>query len=472
MSSETTDKQNLHRADAPVMVSRATIARALRHLIGAVALALPCACGRLSACAEESAAASPRERGTGHEDTSKLRQQADALKEAQYGIASRLTEDFPNNFDAWRVMGFVHSSHGKLAEMFACWEQCRRLAPHRADIYDQLGRYSQQREEYEQAIVYWKEALRISPKMPGVRQRIGYALLNLGRTEEAMVALRQEVDVSPQSSQTHYLLGEAYLQLQEFAKAKDSYQLAVRLQPQHKHAYYGLIKACSRLGQAEEASSYAQAFQRLETAAAAADLVVRRQYDDLGQMRQRLAVTCTDAGRVYSRHNNSRQAEFLWTKAATLDAKNTACRKLLASRYQKQRKVDEALRQYQELARIQPNNLSHFGQIGFLQARLGNLAAAESALERMVNLAPKKGAGYRALAKLYLNTNRELARARELAVTAVKLEPVADSFFVLAWANAKNGNLPVARVAAEKAMRLNPENTTYRKLYESFQKKQ
>lgn len=134
--------------------------------------------------------------------------------------------------------------------------------------------------------------------------------------------------------------------------------------------------------------------------------------------------------------------------------------------------VDEAVQLYQELVQLEPNNAAHYQQLGFLQARLGNLAAAEDSLKRMVAVAPQQAASYRALAKLYLNTGQQAATARQLAATAVQLEPVADSYFVLGWAQAQTGQLPEALQAIDKAVGLEPQNATYRQLQDAIRKKQ
>jgi tetratricopeptide (TPR) repeat protein len=90
----------------------------------------------------------------------------------------------------------------------------------------------------------------------------------------------------------------------------------------------------------------------------------------------------------------------------------------------------------------------------------------------MVEIAPRNAAGHRALAKFYLNTNREAALAKKLADKAVKLDPVADSYFVLGWASAKNGKRQQALAALQKAIQLNPGNATYQQLYRTVLGKQ
>jgi tetratricopeptide (TPR) repeat protein len=88
----------------------------------------------------------------------------------------------------------------------------------------------------------------------------------------------------------------------------------------------------------------------------------------------------------------------------------------------------------------------------------------------MLAVSPQNAAGYRSLAKFYLNTKREATRAAQLAAQAVKLEPVADSYFVLGWSLAVNGRREEAAAAAQKAIQLEPNNPTYRQLYEMVRK--
>jgi hypothetical protein len=47
---------------------------------------------------------------------------------------------------------------------------------------------------------------------------------------------------------------------------------------------------------------------------------------------------------------------------------------------------------------------------------------------------------------------------------------VADSYFVLAWANAKLGKPDQAIAAVKEAQRMDPNNATYRQLHEAIQR--
>lgn len=398
-----------------------------------------------------------------------LKRSAQALKDEQYRVASALLKQYPNDFDALRVMGFAHSSHGNLDEMFRCWEKCRQLRPNRADIYDQLGRYSNQIEEYDDAISYWQQAVQIDAKYPGVHQRIGNAYLSLGKLKEAEGALERELSIFPRDDQTRYLLGEVQFQLERFEASKQNYLKAVAVNPKHANSYYGLVKVCARLGQTDDLAKYSKRFQELEDAASRADKEFRRSFDDLQEMRNRLAVTCVDAGRVHIAQGNTRMANQLWRRAAEVNAKNVVSRSLLVSLYSKTKETQNAVRYLKELTVLQPKNVSNFQKLGFLQARLQNFAAAETSFKSALQLAPERGSGYRDLAKFYLNTKRRPADAKRLAERALQLEPVADSHFVLGWANAVTGNRAAAIRSLNKAMEMAPENDMYRRLYDAVQ---
>jgi tetratricopeptide (TPR) repeat protein len=399
-------------------------------------------------------------------DMAAIKAETDKLRSEQFAIGEKLLQEFPTEFEALRIMGFVHSSHGDRENMVECWRQCALLEPNRADVHDQLGRYEFENQAYEAAIEHWQRALVIDAKLSGVQRRIGEALLHLGKTADARKHLQAAIDVGTQDSEAHFLLGEANYQLRELQQAKQNYARATELKLTHKQAYYGLIKTCGQLGERDEVAKYSQKFQQLQSVTLAADREFREQFDELEKIREEVAVTCSDAGRLYATKENFAQAEPLWKRSCELNKNNPISHELLGTLYLKQRKAREALEQFTVLARLEPTDSEHFQQLGFLEARLGNLAAAERNFKQMLAIAPKNAAGYRSLAKFYLNTKREAMRAQQLAATAVKLEPVADSYFVLGWSLAVNGHRDEAAAAAQKAIQMEPNNPTYRQLHE------
>jgi tetratricopeptide (TPR) repeat protein len=413
----------------------------------------------------------PAENAAPKFDAAAIQAETEKLRSEQYSVGERLLKEFPNQFEALRIMGYVYSGQADREKMVECWRKCAELEPNRADVLDQLGRYHFENQEYQKAIEHWQRALAIDVKFPGVHRQIGEALLHLSKPEEAKTYLQSAVETDPKDSDAYFVLGEVHFQLRDFKSAKQKYARAVDIKPTHKQAYYGLVKTCGQLGERDEVTKYSQKFKQLNSAMFAADREFRRQFDELEKIRKEVAVTCVDAGRLYAVNERMSEAEPLWKRAAELDQGNPTSRKLLGALYVKNRRAPEALEQFKILARLEPANPDHYQQLGFLEARLGNLAAAERDFKQMLKIAPKNAAGYRSLAKFYLNTKREAAQAQQLAATAVKLEPVADSYFVLGWAHAVNGRRDEAAAALQKSVDLEPKNPTYRQLHEMVRRK-
>ncbi len=421
---------------------------------------------------------------------SALLKQANALKEEQLEVAGQLVKSLPDSIDALVLMGYAYSSHGMLAETQKCWESCLRLDPGRADIYAMMGQVALQREDHEKAVEFCRKAASLAPAMPGVHFRLARGLMASGKTEDAIAALGKDLEISPRSNESHYLLGQAYLQLKEYEQAKASYRAALsggalsggaisggalsgggaEIQPSHTNACYGLAMVCGRLGQREESAKYREMFRRLKAKDIKANRDTRSQYDDLDRMRHKLAVTCTDAGRLYRRHGYLWKAEKLWQRAATLDGGNVECRKLLAVLYEQGKRSKEAVGMYRQLIEIEPEDQGYHQKVGLLSAGLKRFDDAEKAFKKMIELRPKQGEGYRMLAQLFLNLNRNLPEAKLHAATALRLEPIAPSYYVMAWAHAKNRQRTAALSAIRRAVQLEPGSAKYRQMYESIQK--
>lgn len=400
--------------------------------------------------------------------TDAISSEAQQLRAEQLKIGSQLLEDYPEKFDAWRIMGYVHSSLGNQTEMAECWRKCRELKPDRADTYDQLGRHAFQTERYEEAVELWQRAFQLDPQLPGVQRRIGEALLKMGQANEASAALKLAVILARRDPTAHQLLGEAHFQLQDFDAAKESYATAAEIQPSNPKAHYGLMKVCGRLGQTDEMREHTARFQELQAAAAEADKEFRLAHDDRQQMREQLANTCLDAAKVYSAEVRADRAKPLLVRTLQIRPEDAAAIDLLAGLYLHQNKPALALEQLHELARLQPSNSKCRQQIGFLHASLGQMAEAEKALAEAVENDPEDASNYRALAKFYLNSKRKAKRALLLSIKAARLEPVAESLFVLGWSHAVNGNRAGAEAALDKAIALDPENANYRQLRQAI----
>ena len=384
--------------------------------------------------------------------------EVEALQREARAVAAELRKTLPESVDPLVVLGAVYNREGKLNDAARCWEAVLAQDPRRPDAYNCLGWVAMQNEDYEKAISLWKNALQLDPSFVGVNYRLALALMGLGRQEEAITALQREIALAPGNGTSHFLLGQQYLQLGKLNKAKACYERAVRAEPELTSAYYGLMSVCMRLKLRNEAKLHQATFKKLKTK----DMQVLKERDktfvDRKKVREGLACTCCEAGRVYAAHSMKEKAETLWRRAAALDPKNVECRRLLVGRCMLSNRQQEALSLCREMCRATPYDPTAHVSLGQVAMQLGRMAEAEGAFRKAIARAPGQAGGYTELARLYLTASRNLPEAENLAGKAVELEPTGETWFLLGWARDKNGNIDGALAALRSALELEPQN--------------
>ena len=323
--------------------------------------------------------------------------QEKALRAEQLEAAQQLVAAFPDSDDAMYLLGLVHNEQGDSAAAMKYWQRSLEMDASRADANDSLGYAHLLRDEYDEAEKYLRKALVIDPTLGTANFRLANTLVHQGKLREAVAILEK---ASSLSAEGHRLLGEAYQQLKDISKARASYEAALKTNPNLEQAHYGLSKVLAQLGNEAKAQEHWTQFQALKDQKDREARTLRADYDSLAITKRSVAQTCTDVGRVYIINRRPKEAEALWSKAATLDASNILCRLQLAIHYQQTGKYSEALRCYREVARLDPNDALVQLNIGRVCLNLNQPAEAEKAFERVVQLAPDRPEGHAALAQV------------------------------------------------------------------------
>ncbi len=399
-----------------------------------------------------------------------LEQKIAALKEEEMKLIQELMRNFPNSDEALVLIGDLYRRQGNSIEAMKFWEKALKVNPRRFDVYSAIGLVAFEKEQYENAVTAWRKALEINPDVRGLRNNLAQAFLRLGKHTEAIVELEKELAISSQPILSHYLLGRTYLQLKEFNKAKKHYEMVLELQPDHIKAYYGLASVYNKLKQSDKAKEYLTIFKKLKPRDA--EFTTDRDKVVIGVVTspQALAALAIGTEKLYRERGDLQRAEELLKRAQTLDPNNITCLESLASLYQMSNRITEALKQFDKIRKLQPKNSFCYLNIGILNTQLKRFDDAKKAFQKVIELAPKKSSGYCYLARLYLRSNIKLLEARRLAEKAIELEATADNYFVLSWACEVNGDMTSALAAIEKAIKLEPENSKYRQIYELIKK--
>ena len=395
-----------------------------------------------------------------------IKEQAGRLKQEQLQVAQQLADEFPQSFLAYQVLANVHKTQGNQQAFLECLQRCAQLDPKRSDVHEQLGIQTLTLEDYQAAIRHFRQSLSLKPNV-AVQVRLADALRQVGDTDEAQRILTAVAGHDP-TGKASYLLGELLFQQRHWTGAKTAYERALKNQPNHLHALYGMVKVSTQLGDVEAAEEYSAKFEQVQSVVAALNQQQRSTYDDLTELRRHAAQSFTDAGRVYHAQDQTAAAEQLWRRAAAADSRHIACRALLARHYEATKQYQRTIPLYQALIELQPQHLPHYERLGIRLASNGDFAGAERTFQAMTKVPPNAARGNRMLAKLYLNSDRQLEQALLLAKQSVKIDPVADSHFVLGWALAKSNQFTAARTALQRALELDRDNALYKKLYRSL----
>lgn len=401
-----------------------------------------------------------------------VEQESAQLKKEELELVQEVTKNFGDSDDCYMLAGNFHSRHGNSEEALKLWEKSLAINPKRYEAYRNLGQLALDKGEPENAIKSWRKVLEINPQMPDVHADIARALIDSGKYKEAITELEEEVKISYMSSRISFMLGQSYLQLNEYDKARKYYESTIEMSPDYTHAYHGLFTVYVRLKQPDKAQKYIAIFKELKSKELDKQQLGRNPdvigVTGLKALRKGIARTYLEAEKIYRMKGDAERVEELLIRVSQLEPTNTKCMERLASLYRMTNRIPDALSQFEKKRSIQPYNPFCHLNIGILSTQLNRFGDAERAFLKAIELAPKRSAGYRHLARLYLRMNVRHSEARKLAEKATGLDTTAENYFILSWACDMNGDTVNALAAIEKALRLEPNNLRYRKVYEEL----
>ncbi len=401
-------------------------------------------------------------------DESSVPGQIAALKREAFAVAEELCRERPGKAEPLFFLGKVHQRFGDSAAAVKSWEKGLAIDAKRPDAYAGLGWIAMLRGDQAEAVVHWERALGLDPKLPDLNNALARALMALGKTREAIVALERDVAQTSRPNASLFLIGQAYSQLKEYATAKGYYERVLALDPAATNAHFGLMQAAQRLGDKELAARHRAKFEELKAREMEELKAQESGYKDLATVSRETGALLTEAGRVWAGFGSQGKAEGVWRRAADIDRSAVDCRRLLATFYESEGRIADAIARNEELRALDPRDVRCRLALGQLYPRsksAGALASAEAALKEAVVLAPQSAYPARDLALLYLRSRRHLQEGRALAEKAAALDPSAESFLALSRAYHMNGDKQAALGALTRAMQLEPAKEEYRKLY-------
>ena len=326
-------------------------------------------------------------------------------------VVHGVLDAYPSSANAVAALAVLHYlCYDSVAEA-ACWERCLELDPTFGQAYSRLVALAEQGGDHEQVIDLMQRAQDYPSALDDQQrqQHLGSALVQLRRFEEARAVLERLVARQRRAPAAFLLLGDIY---------------------SRQEGREDLLKARDSL----------------EIALAQDPGLIDAMY--------RLSMVCSKLG---ERERAARyRARFDAIKSAGLQAESAR-----GARHQMQDDTFVPIRLGEALRYASAACMAHDDPEG-----------AEVCLLQAVVLDARNAEARRLLAELYLRTNQQLARARQLIEESVALEPSPRALLVQAALAERTGDVEGARRILEQVLALDPDQQEYRVLYESLSRAQ
>ena len=175
-------------------------------------------------------------------------------------LALEITQDFPKNQFAWKVLGAVFKLTGRKSESLEANQKAVTLSPQDAEARSNLGNALKELGRLDESLTSYNKAIELNPNFAQAHSNLGVTLKELGRLKESLASYNQAITLKPNYTEAHCNLGVTLQELGRLDEALDSLNKAIELKPDFAEAHYNLGNALKELGRLDESlTSYNQA---------------------------------------------------------------------------------------------------------------------------------------------------------------------------------------------------------------------
>ena len=112
-------------------------------------------------------------------------------------LAVMITNEFPDNQFAWKVLGALWWKKNKNFEALKAMQTAIRLSPNDPSAHYNLGIALKESDRLKEAEVAYRKALDLKFDYPEANNNLGVVLQGMGRTQEAINSFKKELEYNP-----------------------------------------------------------------------------------------------------------------------------------------------------------------------------------------------------------------------------------------------------------------------------------
>lgn len=327
---------------------------------------------------------------------------ADGKLDDAVKVATAAVEAHHDAVGAYFALGRAQAARRQTDAAIAAYQEAVRLNPLATNAKVALARLQLAAGRTESSVGLADEALKAEPQNADARLVRVQALIRRGELARAQVDLDVLKAKYPGSPAVHIQLGMLLGRKRQFPEARQEFERALQLQPDSLEAIGGLVALDLSTQRPDEARARVEALAKNPRAKPAALML---------------------AGRTFAAAGDLKTSEQLFRRVLAEDPSLLAAYGALGQLYAKQRRLPEALIEFEAMAQRDPKPVAALTLAGIIMESQGNKSGAQQRFERVIQLDSNAPVAANNLAWIYAENGGNLDVALQLAQTAKRHLP-------------------------------------------------
>lgn len=261
----------------------------------------------------------------------------------------KAVEGNPQDEKSWLLLGLAQDAAEEFPSAIAAYKKGADQLPKSSALRHELGMALLEAGKPDEAAKVLVEASRLAEQDPEIRMDAAYALTVAGRFQEAKEEAALAVSLAPDSADAYYNLGSAEAGLGNGKAARHALERAIEIDELH-------VPSLMQLGIVESAAGD-------DASASKRFLRVLQVEPDNSRARAGLGASLAKLG------TDDVKAQKLLEQAIHVDPKNVQALALLGDIAERAGKLDEAIKRYEQVRRLRPDDARVKKKIEELKAK-------------------------------------------------------------------------------------------------------
>jgi tetratricopeptide (TPR) repeat protein len=392
-----------------------------------------------------------------------------------YRLVDEILKEDPRDGQTQLQKGQLLLEDGKSDQALASVQAAVAAEPTSASAQFALGRIYQTRGDRSGAEKAFQEVVKLNPRVAAAQVELSKLQLAAARPQDSLASAEAAIENRPESLDVRLTLVRSLIVSKDFARAEREMQSLLRMYPQDArvHTENGVLAGARRqMGAARVSFERALALDGSSLEALTGLIAIDIEARDFASARKRIeerleAGTPTAdvlllAARAYGSMNDVVAAERTLRRTIETSPSLLPAYSMLGQLYLRQRKLDEARKEFDALAERQSKPVGALTMSGTILLAQGNTALATQRFERAVAMDAQAVVAANNLAWIYAEAGENLDQAVRLAVAASQAMPESPQVLdTLGWVYLKNNLSALAIPPLVRAVEKIPDNPAY-----------